>query len=125
VGFFASRRRNRRWARDWSADVCSSVLGVGPVAGGIEREGAVAVAAGGAGLGGEIGLALVGVGDGERAAGCDVAGDDAEVFGHAAGGDAADHGGVVGADRESGRLNASDAAGADGVEGVEDKLTGA
>src|SRR5437763_8875188 len=44
------------------------VGGVGPVAGGIEREGAVAVAAGGAGLRGEIGLALVGVGDGERTA---------------------------------------------------------
>ena len=40
---------------------------VGPVAGGVEREGAVAVAAGGAGLRGEIGLALIDVGDGERA----------------------------------------------------------
>ena len=40
------------------------VGGVGPVAVGSEREGAVAVAAGGAGLGGEVGLALIDVGDG-------------------------------------------------------------
>ena len=52
------------------------VGGVGPVAVGIEREGAVAVAAGGAGLGREVGLALVDVGDGQRAAGRQVAGDD-------------------------------------------------
>ena len=55
------------------------VCGVGPVAGGIEREGAVG-AAGGAGLRGEIGLALIDVGDGERAAGRQVAGDDGDVF---------------------------------------------
>ena len=42
---------------------------VGPVAQGIEREGAVAVVAGGGGLDDEIGLALVGIGNGERAAG--------------------------------------------------------
>ena len=51
------------------------VGGVGPAAVGGEREGAVAVAAGGAGLGGEVGLALIDVGDGERAAGRQVAGD--------------------------------------------------
>src|SRR5439155_13784 len=37
-----------------------------------DREGAVAVSAGGAGLGGEIGLALIDVGDGERAVGVEV-----------------------------------------------------
>ena len=37
--------------------------------GGGEREGAVAVVAGGGGLDDEIGLALVGIGNGERAAG--------------------------------------------------------
>ena len=73
------------------------VGGVGPVAVGIEREGAVAVAAGGAGLGGEVGLALVDVGDGERAAGGQVAGDDGDVLGDRAGADAADHRHVVGA----------------------------
>ena len=42
---------------------------VGPVAQGVEREGAVAVVAGGGGLDGEIGLALVDIGNGKRAAG--------------------------------------------------------
>ena len=51
------------------------VGGVGPGAVGGEREGAVAVAAGGAGLRREIGLALIDVGDGERAAGRQVAAD--------------------------------------------------
>ena len=51
------------------------VGGVGPVAGGIEREGAEAVAAGVLACGGEIGLALIDVGDGQRAAGGQVAGD--------------------------------------------------
>src|SRR4029077_13310475 len=58
---------------------------VGPAAVGGEREGAVAVAAGGAGLGGEIGLALIDVGDGERAAGAEVAGDDADILGDRSG----------------------------------------
>ena len=62
------------------------VGGVGPVAVGSEREGAVAVAAGGAGLRGEIGLALIDVGDGQRAAGARFAADDGDVFRHRAGG---------------------------------------
>ena len=39
----------------------------------------------------------VDVGDGERAGGGEFAGDDADVLGHRAGGDAADHRHVVGA----------------------------
>src|SRR2546423_11995919 len=50
-----------------------------------------------AGLGGEIGLPLIDIGDGQRAAGGDVAGDDADILGHRTGADAADHGHVVGA----------------------------
>src|SRR5207244_3712738 len=54
---------------------------VGPAAVGGGCVGVVAVVAGGAGLGGEIGLALIDVGDGERAAGAEVAGDDADILG--------------------------------------------
>ena len=61
-----------------------------------QREGAVAVAAGGAGLRREIGLALVDVGDGERRLTCSAV-TDAAGLGHRAGGDAADHRGIVGA----------------------------
>src|SRR2546421_5749808 len=43
------------------------VAGVDPVGSGVVCEGDVAVGAGGTGLGSETGLALVGVGDGERA----------------------------------------------------------
>ena len=101
------------------------VGGVGPVAGGSEREGAVAVAAGGAGLRGEIGLALIDVGDGERAAGRQVAGDDGDVLGHRAGGDAADHRHVVGAVDGDGDDLAGGAVGGDGGEAVGDGLAGA
>src|SRR5437667_79048 len=80
--------------------------GVGPVARRIEGEAAVAVAAGGAGLGGEAGLALVDIGDGQRPAGRQVAGNHADILGDRAGGDAAEHRGVVGAvDGEIGRAS--------------------
>src|SRR5205807_1569742 len=82
-------------------DRALAVVGaVGPVAVGAEREGAEAVAAGGAGLRGEIGLAGIDVGDGEVAAGGQVGDDDAVgavVLGHTSGVHAADHRGVVGA----------------------------
>src|SRR5439155_849516 len=64
---------------------------------GIEGEAAVAVAAGGAGLGGEARLALVDIGDGQRATGRQVAGNHPDILGDRAGGDAAEHRGVVGA----------------------------
>src|SRR5213079_104397 len=101
------------------------VSGVGPAAVGGEREGAVAVAAGGAGLRGEIGLALIGVGDGQRAAVGQVAGGDGHIFGDGAGGDAADHGGVVGAVDGNGDELACGAVGGDGGEAVGDRLAGA
>src|SRR4029077_236915 len=74
--------------------------GVGPVARRIERKGAVAVAAGGAGLGGEVGLTLVDVGDGQRPTGRQIAAGYAVgpiVLGHLAGADTTDHRRVVGA----------------------------
>src|SRR6266404_3361571 len=71
------------------------VDGVGPVAGGIEREGALGP--GDAGVRGEIGLAGIDVGDGERAAGGEVAGNNRDILGHRTGGNAADHRHVVGA----------------------------
>src|SRR5213075_412144 len=98
---------------------------VGPVARGVEREGAVAVAAGGAGLGGEIGLPLIDIGDGQRAAGGDVAGDDADILGHRTGADAADHGHVVGAVDGHGDQLAGAAVAGHGGEGVGDRLAGA
>src|SRR5438477_573532 len=93
------------------------VGGVDQVAGGIERQGAVALSAGGAGYLDSFPTRRSSDLDGERAAGCDVAGDDAEVFGHAAGGDAADHGGVVGAVDGDGDDLAGGAVGGDGGEG--------
>src|SRR5206468_3637896 len=57
------------------------VGGVCPVAVGFQSEGAVSVGARCCGLGGEIGLALIDVGDGEGAAGGDVVADDQNVFG--------------------------------------------
>src|SRR5207237_1092128 len=95
---------------------------VGPAAVGGEREGAVAVAAGGAGLGGGIGLALINVGDGERAAGAEVAGDDADILGDRAGADAADHRHVVGAVDGDGDDLAGGAVAGDGGEAVGDRL---
>src|SRR5262249_12273512 len=62
-----------------------------------EREGGEAIAVGSGGLRLEIGLAGIDVGDGERSAGGDVAGDDIDVLGHAAGAHAADYRHVVGA----------------------------
>ena len=50
-----------------------------------------------AGLGGEARLALVGIGDGERAGGGEVASHHVDVLGDRAGGDAADQRHVVGA----------------------------
>src|SRR6202012_4243444 len=101
------------------------VGGVGPVAGGIEGEGAVAVVACGCGLGGEIGLALVDVGDGEGAAGGEVARNKVHVFGDAAGRDAADHRHVIGAVDGDGDDLAGGAVGGDGGEAVGDRLAGA
>src|SRR5258706_468331 len=68
---------------------------VGPVAISGEREGAVG--AGRAGLYVEVGLALVDIGDGQRAAGGDVGGGAPDVFGDRAGRAPADHRDVVGA----------------------------
>ena len=56
------------------------VGGVGPAAVGSEREGAVAVAAGGGGLGREARLARVDVGDGQGAVGGEVAGADRDLL---------------------------------------------
>src|SRR5207247_3075181 len=70
---------------------------IGPRAVGREREGAEAIAAGRAGLRGEIGLAGIDVGNGEHSAGGDVAGDDIDVLGHVTGAHAADYRHLVGA----------------------------
>src|SRR3712207_9312815 len=40
--FFSSRRRHTRYWRDWSSDVCSSDLRLGPRVAGLEQELAVA-----------------------------------------------------------------------------------
>src|SRR5439155_1653056 len=65
-GGFSGGGRHARWPRGCSSDVCSSDLACGR------------------GLGGEIGLAGIDVGDGEGAAGGDVVADDADVFGDVA-----------------------------------------
>ena len=99
------------------------VGGVGPAAVGGEREGAVAVAAGGGGLRGEIGLAGIDVDDGERAGGRQVAGDDIDVLGHRAGVHAADHRHVVGAVDGDGDQLAVGAVAGDGGEAIGERLT--
>src|SRR5205085_2935299 len=98
---------------------------VGPAAVGGEREDAVAVAAGAAGLGGEMGLALIDVGDGERAAGAEAAGEDADILGDRSGADAADHRHVVGAVDGDGDDLAGGAVAGYGGEAVGDRLSGA
>ena len=70
-------------------------VGPGTVRG--ERECAIAVAAAGTGLRRETRLVLINVGDGERATGRQVIGDNCNIFRNAAGDDAADHRHVIGA----------------------------
>src|SRR5258707_8921299 len=101
------------------------VGGVGPVAGGIEGEGAVSVGACGCGLGGEIGLALVDVGDGEGAAGGEIAGNNRNVFGDRTGGGAGDQRHVIGAVDGDGDALAGGAARGDGGEAVRAGIAGA
>ncbi len=97
---------------------------VGPVAGDVNAEAAVAVAAGDAGLGEEAGLSAVDVDHGERAAGDEVAADDGGVFGDATADGAADDGDVVGAGDGDGDDLAGAAVGADGGEAVGERGTG-
>src|SRR5205823_5003920 len=99
--------------------------GVGPVARRIEGEAAVAVAAGGAGLGGEARLALVDIGDGQRPAGRQVAGNHPDIPGDRVGDDAAEHRGVVGAVDGDGDELAGGAVGGHRGEAVGDALAGA
>ena len=84
--------------------------GVGPDAVGAQREGAIG--AGRSGLRLEDGLARIGIGDGQRATGGDVAAGDADVFGDRAGA-GGDHRRIVGAvdrddDRRSGAVGRSE-----------------
>src|SRR5207248_2894454 len=99
--------------------------GVGPVARRIEGEAAVAVAAGGAGLGGEAGLALVDIGDGQRPAGRQVAGNNPDIHADYDGGCAAEHRGDVGAVDGDGDELAGGAVGGHRGEAVGDALAGA
>src|SRR5262245_17380138 len=88
------------------------------------REGAEAIAAGCAGLRREIGLAGIDVGDGERSAGEDVAGDDIDVLGHVTGAHAADYRHVVGAVDGDGDDPAGGAIARDRGEAVGERLAG-
>src|SRR5262249_56797939 len=83
-----------------------------------------AIAAGCAGLGREIGLAGIDVGDGERSAGEDVAGDDIDVLGHVTGAHAADYRRVVGAVDGDGDDPAGSAIARDRGEAVGERLAG-
>ena len=91
-----------------------------------EGEGAVAVAAGGGGLRREVGLALIGVGDGQRTAGRQIAArrqltsSVTEPVLHAA-----DHRHVVGAVDGDGDELAGGAVAGDSGEAVGDRLAGA
>src|SRR5919204_604066 len=87
-------------------------------------ESAEAIAAERAGLRSESGLTGIGVRDGERAAGGDVAGDDVDVLSHRAGAHAADYRHVIGAGDGDGDDLAGAAVAGDCGEGVGERLTG-
>src|SRR5262245_15520751 len=76
------------------------------------------------GLRREIGLAGIDVGDGERSAGEDVAGDDIDVLGHVTGAHAADHRHLVGAVDGDGDDLAGGAIARDRGEAVGERLAG-